>query len=350
MTKVVQRNRLRTEKGFTLVEVAIAMVIAVAVMGAVFGLLIRGQSSFQREPEVADVSQNARSGLDMIARDLTMAGFRTPPATAILWKDGSGTTPDEITIIYADPDIPVSRPVKCGDAGGGGGSGPCRTIDRSSTLNIDPITLDPRPFEDTQAYDSSMILFAIEDGHCGDGQLGLVPFELTQPPGMTHAGGRPVLQLNHNPGRGSTELNLPGGFDYTVHPDCAVIGMFHVIQYRVSPTPPTENPVLERRDLSAGEPWIPVANNIENLQIQYATAVNNMMDEPFPPQGDDPLTWINRVKVSVFGRSESRNLEGASAGVFSTEDTYVRKTFSTAVSLRNLAYQAMEVSSAQIYN
>jgi hypothetical protein len=167
---------------------------------------------------------------------------------------------------------------------------------------------------------------------------------------MTSAGGRPTLQLNHNPGQGSTEINLPGGFNYEVSEDCAVIGMFHVIQYRVSPTPPTQNPVLERRDLSVGADWIPVANNIENLQIQYATAVNDMMDEPFPPQSDDPLTWINRVKVSVFGRSESRNLEGASAGVFSAEDTYVRKTFSTAVSLRNLASQAAEASAAQVYN
>jgi hypothetical protein len=323
----------------------IAMLIAVAVLGAVFGLLIRGQSSFRREPEVADVNQNARSGMDMIARDLTMAGYKTPPTTAILWQDGGGITPDEITIIYANPDIPISRPIRCDER-----PGPCRTIDKSSTLNIKPETLDPRPAVDTQAYNDSMVLMAIEWDDCGDGVKGIVPFELTQPPRMTSAGGRPTLQLNHNPGHGTTDLNLPGGFDNQVHQDCAIIGMFHVIQYRVSPTPPTQNPILERRDLSAGATWIPVANNIENLQIQYATAVSDMMDEPFSPQADDPLTWINRVKVSVFGRSESRNLEGASAGVFSAEDTYVRKTFSTAVSLRNLASQAAEVSGAQIYN
>jgi prepilin-type N-terminal cleavage/methylation domain-containing protein len=350
MTRVVQRNRIDSETGFTLVEVMVAMVIAVTVLGAVFGILMRGQSSFRREPEVADVHQNARFGLDMIARDLTMAGYKTPPATAILWQDGGGITPDEITIIYADPDIPTSEPMKCGVAGGGGGSGPCRTIDRSSTLNIDPETFDPRPAVDTQAYGDGMILFAIEYDDCGDATRGIVPFELTQPPLMTSAGGRPTVQLNHNPGKGASELNLPAGFDYSVHPDCAVVGMFHVIKYRVNPTPPTMNPVLERRDLSTGEPWIPVANNIENLQFQYASAVNEMMDTPFPPQTNDPLTWINRVRVSIFGRSESRDLEGASVGVFSNEDRYVRKTFSTAVSLRNLAFQAAEASGARTYN
>jgi hypothetical protein len=346
MIIVVQRNRLRIDTGFTFVEVMVAMLITVAVMGAVFGLLIRGQSSFRREPEVADVNQNARSGLDMIARDLTMAGYRTPPTTAVLWQDGGGITPDEITIIYADPDVPISEPIKCGTLG----AGPCRTIDRSSVVNVDPEKLTPRPAVDTDAYRDGMILFAIEKDHCGDGVNGIVPFELTQPPRITNASGREVLNLNHNPGQGATELNLPGGFDYQVHPDCAVIGMFHVIQYRVSPALPTENPLLERRDLSAGEPWIPVANNIENLQIQYASAASDMMDEPLLPITNDPLTWINRVRVTVFGRSESRNLEGASAGVFSDEDTFFRKTFSTAVSLRNLANQAAEASVGRTYN
>jgi hypothetical protein len=287
----------------------------------------------------------------MISRDLTMAGYKTPPASAILWHDGGGITPDEVTIIYADPDIPTSEPLKCGVAGAGGGGGPCKTINTSSTLLIDPETLDPRPVVDTEAYEQTMILFAIETGDCnGDNQRGIYPFELTQPPSMTSAGGRPTVQLNHNPGRDISELNLPGGFNNEVHPDCAVIGRFHVIKYRVSPLPPTPNPILERRDLSAAEPWTPVANNIENLQLQYATAANDMMDEPSPPQPDDPLSWINRVRVSVFGRTASRNLEGSSPGVFSADDTHVRKTFSTAMSLRNLAYQAAEASSAQTYN
>jgi len=57
-----------------------------------------------------------------------------------------------------------------------------------------------------------------------------------------------------------------------------------------------------------------------------------------------------RVRVSVFGRTESKDLEGSSAGVFQAEDTHLRKTFSTAVSLRNLSHQAATVSAAQIYN
>jgi hypothetical protein len=46
--------------------------------------------------------------------------------------------------------------------------------------------------------------------------------------------------------------------------------------------------------------------------------------------------------VTVAGRSESTNLEGASAGVFAAEDTFLRRTFTTTVSLRNQLAHAQQ--------
>ncbi|MFQ5791368.1 MAG: hypothetical protein ACE5JI_12930, partial [Acidobacteriota bacterium] len=221
------------------------------------------------------------------------------------------------------------------------GGGACKTIDQSSTLYIDPDTITPGVADPTQAYSEGMILWALETEDCnGDGQLGIYPFEVTQPPKMTSTGGEDTLQINHNPGKSESGLNPPGGFNRQVHPDCTVIGLFRVVQYRINPLPPTPNPVLERRDLSdplSPLDWIPVAHNIENLQVQYALGSNpNFVDEPpGPPLPSDPTTWITQVKVTVAGRSESTNLQGASAGVFAPEDTHLRRTFSTVVSLRN---------------
>jgi type II secretory pathway pseudopilin PulG len=351
MSANTRNTQARDEDGFSLVELVIAVALTIVVMGAVFGLLTRGQRSFNREPQVADLNQSARVGLDMISRDLTIAGYKTPGASALIWTDGGGINPDEITIVYADPDIPTSIPLQCGIAGVGGGGGPCGTINNSSTLYLNPDSLDPHIADATQAYDVGMILSALETSDCNnDGQTGIYPFELTQPPSMTSAGGLPTLQINHNPGADPSGLNLPGGFNREVHPDCAIVGFFRIIQYRISPLPPTANPLLERRDLSIVQPWTPVANNIENLQFQYATALNDMVDSPPIPFQDDPLTWVNRVRVTVSGRTESTNLEGASVGPFSADDTHLRKTFSTAVSLRNLSFQAGVVSSALTYN
>jgi prepilin-type N-terminal cleavage/methylation domain-containing protein len=357
--------RARTDRGFSLIEITIAVALTLIVMAGVFGLLQRGQASFRREPEITDLNQSARNGLDMMARDLTLAGYKTPATTAILWANGGGLNPDQITIVYSDPDVPTAEPVKCGGAGGGGGQagggggqggggqgggGPCNTIGQSSVLNVDPNTMDPRLDDPTQAYKNGQILFAFETADCnGDGQIGMIPFQLTQPPRMTNAGGTDTLNLNHNPS-GNAGLNPPGGFNGEVHPDCAIIGVFRVIQYRVNPLPPTPNPNLERRDLSLAEPWIAVSRNIENLQIQYAVGTGNVfVDVPAQPTSD-PATWINRVQVTIGGRTESLNLEGGSQGVFQASDTHVRRSFSTTVSLRNIFFASAQASSGGTYN
>lgn len=337
-------NRLRgqsgrLEHGFTLVEVVIAMALTIAVMGAVFGLLLRGQRSFQREPEITELNQNARAGVDMISRDLVMAGYKTPVTSAVLWADGGDINPDEITVVFADPDVPLCEPLKCDSLG----AGPCGTIEESAVLLIDPETLDPLQARPDEAYSEGMILFALETGDCnGDGEMGMYPFEVSLPPQMTRADrGREILKIVHNPGQSETELNLPGGFNREVESDCAVIGRFRVIQYRINPLPPAPNPTLERRDLGTGEPWIPVAKNIENLQFQYGTRNSmNFLDVPVMPDPDNFDTWITQVRFSVVGRTESTNLEGASEGVFSPEDTHVRKTFATTVGLRNVILAA----------
>ncbi len=154
------------------------------------------------------------------------------------------------------------------------------------------------------------------------------------------------MNLNHNPGKGSAGINLPGGFQNDVTTQCAVIGLFHIVQYRVNPLPPAENPALERRDLALGGVWTPLAANIENLQVQYTQGVvENFEDEPsLIPMGNDPNSFITRVRITVSGRSESRNLEGATAGVFAAEDTHMRRTFTTTVSLRNQLAQAQQKS------
>ena len=349
------------DTGFTLIEVLIAMAITLIVMASVFALMERGQRSFRREPEVTDMTASARAGLERISRDLTMAGYNTPATLSIMWDDGGGINPDGVTIVYADPDIPVSRPMACSTGGGqsgsgggpGGGGGPCNTIGMSSTLNIDPDTFWPPTSTPEDEYQDGMLLFAIQgpngDPACDAMAPGIIPFVLTQPPKCTNAGGTGAcgtLNLNHNPGDGSSEINPPGGFQNDVSVDCAVVGVFHVVQYRIDPPPPTASPNLERRDLLIGTQWDPVSANIENLQVQYSQGVvQNFLDVPAViPVGGDPNSYITQVAISVFGRSQETNLEGSSAGVFAAEDTHLRRTFSTTMSLRNQLAHAEQKS------
>ncbi|HSF17254.1 MAG TPA: prepilin-type N-terminal cleavage/methylation domain-containing protein [Vicinamibacteria bacterium] len=360
--------RLRTHDhdGFSLIEVLVAMFVTLIVMASVFALLQKGQRSFRREPEVTDMTASARAGVDWISRDLAIAGFAAPPNIAIMWFDGGGPAnapnPDELTIVYSDPEVPWCRPKPCGSGGGGGsskggrggggGGGPCSTIGMSSVLNVDPDSFSYPPGDFEQVYHDGQMLMAIQgpngDPACNNVAPGIYPFELTSDPKCTGAGGAnsgpagcATLQLSHNP-QGDLDINVPGGFQRQVSADCAIIGWFHMVQYRVNPWPPADNPMLERRDIVLGEPWTPVSNNIENFQVQYAQGVSELfVDEPpLIPLGGDPNTWITQVRFTVTGRSESTNLEGGSQGVFDPNDTHIRRSFTTTMSLRNQLMQA----------
>ena len=179
-------NRSRSNQGFTLIEMLIAIGITAVVMASVFQLLKGGQDSFRREPEVADMTANARAGLDLISRDLANAGLKTPPRLAISWSNGGGNTPDEVTIIFADPDIPLSEPM-C--TGGGGG---CGTIKQSSSLLSIPIPWSLRPRIRSRPIRMDRYCSPIETEDCNGDGPSMIPFTLTQDPTMSAA----LLRLN----------------------------------------------------------------------------------------------------------------------------------------------------------
>jgi Prokaryotic N-terminal methylation motif len=335
------------ERGFSLLEILIALLLTMVVMTSVFLLLQKGQQSFRREPEISDMNTSARSGLDRISQDLAVAGFNTPPNLAVLWADGGGLNPDGVTVLYADPDIPISRPLPCVSDGA-----PCNTVGSAAVLHLDPGTFSPRPPDFELVYLEGMVLFALQGPNgnpaCDAVAPGLASFLVTSPPKCSGGGGKSgpaacgTLDVSFDRGLGAAGIEAPGGFDNDVSLDCAIVGAYHVVQYRVNPPPPSASPSLERRDASVGEPWTPVASNIENLQVQYAQGVGDgFVDEPaLMPMGSDPGSWITRVRITVGGRSASENLQGATQGVYAAGDTHLRRSFTTTMSLRNQLTQA----------
>ena len=180
------------------------------------------------------------------------------------------------------------------------------------------------------AYQDGQVLVALETEDCNGDGPSMVPFTLTQTPSMSGA----RLRLNHNPSGG---YNMPGGFNNAVEEGCAVIGAFHVVQYRINPLPPADNPSLQRRNIGLGEDWNAVSANIENLQFQYSQGTAQLFEDvpSLVLDADNPDTWITGVRLTVGGRSQSTTLQGGSAGVFAAGDTHLRKSFSTSIILRN---------------
>jgi type II secretory pathway pseudopilin PulG len=67
----------RDDAGFTIVELLVSSLIMLVVTGAVFSLVNPAQGSFQVQPEVSDLQQRLRVGIDTLQKDLVMAGAGT---------------------------------------------------------------------------------------------------------------------------------------------------------------------------------------------------------------------------------------------------------------------------------
>lgn len=63
------------KKGFTLVELLIAMAITGIVAGAIFTAFLSQQKSYLAQEQVAEMQQNLRAAMDIMVRDIRMAGY-----------------------------------------------------------------------------------------------------------------------------------------------------------------------------------------------------------------------------------------------------------------------------------
>ena len=213
--------------------------------------------------------------------------------------DGGANAADRFTAVYADQEVaPTIKPLRCTDDPEGN---PCQAIDGLSSLKVssEDLISAQRNLED--AFERSITLLAVENSDCnGDEEVGVFPFEMTELPFLDSAG--QFLNITYQMGQ-LEELDLPVGYNASVHPDCAVIGNFRVIQYRVSISDDAA-PALERRDYSQSEPWSPVAANVENLQVQlfYASQAP-LTPQPLLGGGSGGGGNVGSVSVTIGGGS-----------------------------------------------
>ncbi len=81
-------------RGFTLVELMIAMALGMIVLGAVYALFTAQSKYLATQEQLAELHQNARVALDIMVREISMAGYNqtTDPATIAAVSCCKGTT------------------------------------------------------------------------------------------------------------------------------------------------------------------------------------------------------------------------------------------------------------------
>jgi len=107
-------RRTTGEEGFSLIELTIATLLTVGLVGAIFSLLNRNQQIFINETGVSDLNQNMRTVVDLITRDVQSAGMglaslvstNSGTFAAIFYSNGASGAPDKIMIANGEPYAP----------------------------------------------------------------------------------------------------------------------------------------------------------------------------------------------------------------------------------------------------
>ncbi|RJX28453.1 MAG: prepilin-type N-terminal cleavage/methylation domain-containing protein [Desulfurivibrio sp.] len=63
------------QRGFTLIELLITMLISGIVIASIYSAFQSQQNSYTAQDQVAEMQQNIRAGLDMMTREIKMAGY-----------------------------------------------------------------------------------------------------------------------------------------------------------------------------------------------------------------------------------------------------------------------------------
>ncbi|HWR13243.1 MAG TPA: type II secretion system protein [Terriglobales bacterium] len=69
------RTSLKSQRGFSLIEIMVVMLILTIVMGVLFAAINQVQKRYRTEEQRVDVMQNAREFVDQIGRDLHNSGY-----------------------------------------------------------------------------------------------------------------------------------------------------------------------------------------------------------------------------------------------------------------------------------
>lgn len=85
--RLKSNSQTKSEKGFSLIELLVAMVIFLVVTGSIYGLLSMGRVSRNRSSRRTDVLKNARAAIHLIGRDTLNAGLGYHQKGAIVPDD-----------------------------------------------------------------------------------------------------------------------------------------------------------------------------------------------------------------------------------------------------------------------
>jgi prepilin-type N-terminal cleavage/methylation domain-containing protein len=121
MNKTMQDLLLKENKGVTLIELMIALVIAAILVAGTYSIFISQQRTYIAQDQIVGAQQDGRTALTIMARDIRMAGMLTGVNGFSVWDGSANATeaitptnssagPDQLRVVYAAEEFSTGTP------------------------------------------------------------------------------------------------------------------------------------------------------------------------------------------------------------------------------------------------
>ncbi len=78
----MKRNPMKIRNdGFTIIELLAGVLISAILMAGLYAVFYSQQVAFSAQEQVAEMNQNVRAALDLMTREIRLAGYKTPGST-----------------------------------------------------------------------------------------------------------------------------------------------------------------------------------------------------------------------------------------------------------------------------
>jgi type II secretory pathway pseudopilin PulG len=335
---LVKKVSMKTEQGFSAVEVIIAITITLVLMTGAISAFNSSMDLNQKAIVMADLEQNLRAGMNMLARDFMSAGWNIPIG-GIPIPSGVGAVsvvrpgPPGSNLFFNTVNIAAVNPgAGLGPVGFGQATDIVNILFADSTLSLEDAPLSSIAFDGSSAtVDASIPIAGIPNEiRAGDliafsNALGNTLQYVTRVSGqqMFFQQGDPMNLNQPNASQGNiTQIRNAGGFPPTTA--MRVLLITYYLDYTTDPNTPR---LIRRVNNRSGNA---VALVLENLQLTYdlVDGVTNPTDIETPVSPNSP-NQIRKANLHLLGRSSS---------VIKNTGEYLRRSLTTQVSLRSLSF------------
>jgi prepilin-type N-terminal cleavage/methylation domain-containing protein len=377
------------QRGFSLVELMVAMTVTLIVSAAIYGLITSGSNAFQREPELADRQQNARMAMDLIARDVFNAGAALPTFAQVFTRDeGYASNPGPCTGTGGVNGCGIEGmlgPAAADARAEGDGGDDSENTDVLEIVSIDercPVSsLCSQPPGSPRAGEAGLFV-TFESVPACQQQAGLAlltdNLQVSIQPATVSSGGPAACPIGGSAARnGNLVLGsavqpwvpaaMPGPAN-DPPPSTPAIFVYRarVARYRIAPSgdPQDDMPALWRSEtgryttagavaVEPGEsgfpgpnsPWELVARGIEDLQIEYMAGDDVWRSQPPLSLANQWNTLVRNVRITISARAAVQgNQQGQTVAPGGTAPNAVRGQLTTTVAPR-AAFNELQMGS-----